>query len=105
MAGCGIPHVDALARAVRGLAAYRRWTRDRALARQAAASDLAEYVRVTSRLLELDQQYWHDVAVANATLVEARRGSLSLHERQAITERLLTAFQAVYRRFEERVGP
>jgi hypothetical protein len=103
MAGCGVPHVDELAGAEQGLAAFRVWTRKRAMARDATPAALTEYVQTTTRLLALDQEYWRGIAVANADLVAAQRGRLSPHERRAITERLLVPFQAVYQECEERM--
>src|SRR5438034_5610345 len=105
MAGCGIPQVDELAGAEQGLAAFRVWTRKRAMARDATPEALAEYVQTTTRLLALDQEYWRGIAKANADLVAAQRGRLSPHERRAITERLLSRFRAVYQDCEARVEP
>jgi hypothetical protein len=105
MAAVGITPVDGLARAVRSLADYRRWTRDQALLRGARCEDLEEYARVTARLLELDQQYWLSIAVANAAVVEARRGLLSPAERRALTDRVFAPFQDLFRTYEERAQP
>src|SRR3954447_9029163 len=105
MAGCGIPQVDELAGAEQGLAAFRVWTRKRAMARDATPAALTEYVQTTTRLLALDQEYWRGIAVANADLVAAQRGRLLPHERRAITEGLLVLFQAVYQECEERMRP
>jgi hypothetical protein len=105
MAGIGIPQVDALARAERGLGTYRLWTREQALAKGATTEALEEYIRTTARLLELDQQYWQDVSAANTALVEARRGALSPNERLAITDRTHAPFQDLFREYQERVRP
>jgi hypothetical protein len=105
MAGCGIPQVDELAGAEQGLAAFRVWTRKRAMARDASPKAVLEYVQTTTRLLELDQEYWRGIAGANADLVAAQRGRLLPHERRAITERLLVLFQAVYQECEDRMRP
>ena len=105
VAGIGIPQVDALARAVRSLGAYRLWTREQAMAKGATAEALEEFVGTTARLLELDQQYWQRVAAANATLVQAQRGPLSANERRAITDRTLAPFQDLFREYQERVRP
>jgi hypothetical protein len=80
IAETGIPEVEALARAVRGLSAYRLWLREQAMARDATLEAVEEYVQTTTRLVELDQRYWRAIASANAALIEARRRALSSNE-------------------------
>jgi hypothetical protein len=105
MVSTGIRHLDALARAEEALGAYRRWTQEQAMARDAGPEAVEEYLRATEELLALDQRYWRLLAQENAAAVAARRGPLSPEEKETVIRRTLAGFEARHTQYQERVRP